>query len=258
MGDEVIAVPEEIKEKAVRMGWSPKEEFKGDSEKWIEADKFVERGETVLPILKKQLEKYDGTIKGLNTTIASMRETFGEYQERQRGLEERAYKKALKDLTEQQKVAVKSGNLEEFEALEKEKQDLTPPAPPPTVREESAAKKEFDEWLTENSWYKDDKKLQSYAASISKGVMENEGLPDGRELYESVKAKVAVLFPDHPAFKQVVKPNVVVGSGDPPPVKGKRTFADLPADAQAQCKRFIKTIPNFTEKEYLKDYEWEN
>ena len=48
---------EEIEQKAKAMGWSPQEEFRGDPDKWIDAAKFVARGENIMPILKENLDR---------------------------------------------------------------------------------------------------------------------------------------------------------------------------------------------------------
>jgi hypothetical protein len=39
----------ETEQEAKRMGWVEKEKFKGDPDRWVEADKFVERGKNELP-----------------------------------------------------------------------------------------------------------------------------------------------------------------------------------------------------------------
>ena len=242
---------DEVVEKAKRMGWVDKEDFKGDPEKWVEAERFVERGENELPIMRERLKKLDGTVMTLNQTIESMRGTYAEYQQRQHDLEERAYKRALKDLTAKQKEAVKLGDEAAFDALEQEKSELKAPEPVKPVKTESAAEKEFKAWVEDNKWYLDDKELQAYASTVSTYVQARDGLPDGRSLYEAVKKEVQLRFPEKFENQNRKKRSVVVGDSDDPPPKSTegRTFADLPKEAQQQCLRFMKDIPGFTKKE---------
>jgi hypothetical protein len=231
------------------MGWVPEDEFKGDKSRWIEAEKFLERGRNELPILRERLKKQD-------SKIVSMQSTFAEYQKRQHDLETRAYNRALKDLTERQKKAVVDGDLTAYEAAELEKKDLAPPAAPP-VDENAAAAQEFDEWRAENTWYDSNKELQAYASTISSYVQTRDGL-SGKELYDAVREEVKLRFPDKFENKNKSVPSAVVGSGDAPPApSGGKTFNDLPKDAQQQCLRFMKDIPGFTKKEYIESYEWE-
>src|SRR3990167_3011505 len=64
-GDEAAAAA--LVTEATGMGWSPKESWRGDPEKWIDAETFVARGREVLPILRannKQLQAKVDTLSG--------------------------------------------------------------------------------------------------------------------------------------------------------------------------------------------------
>ena len=86
---EKVAEPSEIEQKAMKMGWTPKDQFKGSPDKWRPADEFVERGENMLPIIKAQVKRQDREIAELKETL----QKFGEYHTK---TEQRAYEKALK------------------------------------------------------------------------------------------------------------------------------------------------------------------
>ena len=253
---EVVDEPNPVEEKARRMGWVPKDDFRGDDAKWVDAERFVERGENELPIMRERMKKLDKTIVSLNSRIQSMNSTFGEYQTRQQKLEERAYQRAMKDITDRQRKAVESGDTTAFDAAEKEKLDLEPPAAAsgPAKPEENT---DYQEWVAENDWYLKDKEMQAYAATVSTYVQTRDGLPDGKALYDAVKEEVKLRFPDKFENKNRQRPTPVVGGGDPPPPKGGKTFDDLPKEAKAQCLRFMKDIPGFTKKEYVESHEWE-
>jgi uncharacterized membrane protein YqaE (UPF0057 family) len=53
---EAIEPDQEVIDKATKMGWTPKTEFRGDPDKWRPADEFVERGENMLPFVGVALE----------------------------------------------------------------------------------------------------------------------------------------------------------------------------------------------------------
>jgi hypothetical protein len=65
----------EIAQRAKMMGHIPKEEFRGDPEKWVDADKYVERAENLMPILKSQLGKYENEISSLKATVDGQKKT---------------------------------------------------------------------------------------------------------------------------------------------------------------------------------------
>ena len=99
--------------------------------------------------------------------------------------------------------------------------------------------------------------MQQYAVSIGRFVEDNKGLK-GKKLYDEISKEVKNRFPQKFENKnRQTSTTVVDGGSEVAPKPGKRTFANLPQDAQEQCKKFVKEIPGFTKEEYLKDYEWE-
>ena len=52
-----------VEQEARTLGWVPQEEFKGDPNRWVDADTFVERGHTVMPILRKNNERLETLVK---------------------------------------------------------------------------------------------------------------------------------------------------------------------------------------------------
>lgn len=256
-----------IEQKAKRMGWVEEDRFRGDKSRWVDAEKFVERGEEELPILRERLRKMDGTIVSLNNKIAGMRDTFGEFKEHQRKITASAYKKAMADIKAKQRAAAEEGDIETFDLVEKEKAELLDryteeqPKENDTARkrlspEEEASYKEFDDWVSENKWYANDPTLKGYAQSLSVEIQKRDNI-HGLDLYNAVKEDVMTRFPEK--FKdRAAERTAVFGGGDyvPSSKTSGRSFKDLPKDAQMQCLKFIKEIPGYTKKEYVNDYEW--
>ena len=251
------------------MGWVEEERFRGDKSRWVDADKFVERGETELPILRERLRKMDGTIVGLKDTISGMRDTFGEFKEQQQKISAGAYNKAMADIKAKQRTAAEEGDIDLFDSVEKEKDALidryvdeqpTEPTLESTDNqvspEEEASYKEFDNWVADNSWYSKDAVLKGYAQSLSVEMQESKGL-NGIDLYNAVRDNVKLHFPEKFPEDTIVK-TTVSGSGDyvSNNQSSEKSFKDLPKDAQRQCLKFIKDIPGYTKKEYVNDYEW--
>jgi hypothetical protein len=258
-------------EKAKRMGWVEKERFRGDKSKWVDADEFVERGETELPILRERLRKMDGTVVGLKSTISEMRNTFSEFRERQKKLTTSAYERALKDIKQKQRLAVEEGDTEAFDVVEADREELekkynqeksetlknTKTTNDEFTQYENEAIAEFDNWRKENSWYDKNPILQSYASNLSVKLQNARGLT-GTALYNAVRDDVRDRFPEEfPDYKKIAD---VVGDGDyvekSNDNKKGREFKDLPKEAQKECIRITKTIPGYTRKDFLNDYEW--
>jgi hypothetical protein len=65
---------QEVETRAKSMGWIPKEEFKGDESNWRPANEFVERAETLLPIVKATSKKFEDKANALETTVSTLKE----------------------------------------------------------------------------------------------------------------------------------------------------------------------------------------
>jgi uncharacterized coiled-coil protein SlyX len=250
----------EVEEKAERMGWVPLEEFRGDEKRWVSAEKFVERGENEIPIMRERMRKQDKTIQGLNKTVAGMSQTFAEFQKHQQGVVDRAFQKGVKAIEKKKLDAVERNDVDGYNAAVKEGEELVPETiPVETVVDPQleASQAEFTEWQKDNGWF-DDPTLQQYASDISGLVQKQTGL-GGTKLYDKVREQVEAMYPDKFVNQNQAAPAAVAGAGGPsPPANaGKQTFGNLPKEAQDACNKFIKDIPGYTKKQYLADYEWE-
>lgn len=258
--NEGTPIPGEVEDKARRMGWVDKEEFRGDEKLWVDAERFVERGENELPIMRERLKKMDGSVVSLTGKVSSLTKTLNDVQKFYSDSEERAYNRALKEITDKQREAVEEKDIEGFDALEKEKEELakTKPVAPAAVDPAEAEEQEvFDGWRADNAWFDEDLESQQYAVHIARFLEDNKGLK-GRALYDEVTKEVKGKFPDKFENKKRQEPTAVIDADtEVAPKKGKRTYANLPAEAKAECDRFVKEIPEFTKEEYLKHYEWE-
>ena len=67
--DEGEVVP--IEQRAKDMGWAPREEWRGDPERWIDAEQFVHRGEEILPILRSTNRKLQDEVTALKNEVSA-------------------------------------------------------------------------------------------------------------------------------------------------------------------------------------------
>lgn len=242
----------EIETRARHMGWAPKEEFKGDPDKWVDADEFVKKGENIMPILKERN-------RALEAKVSEMERTLNELREFHSKAEERAYKRALEDIKAKRKEAIANGDADAFEEAETQMEELRESRQKVVEKpDKKAPSPEFVEWHSQNEWYGADQKATAYAESIAHFLMtENPRYAhDQKAFLNAVKEEVAKKFPEK--FGNPRRSSGPSVEGDSKALGGKRgkTFNDLPADAKAQCARFERTIPGFTKEQYLKDFDW--
>lgn len=252
---EVIELSD-VEEKALKMGWTPKDEFKGDPAKWRPADEFVERGENMLPIVKARVAQQAKEIAELK---ASMKQ-FGEYHNK---TEQRAYDKALTDLREQRAQAIASADGVAFDRVDTEIQALTKEIDAKNKTTEAKQDTTDDpvylEWKGRNKWVTDPK-LEDWAYSYGKHLLEVGDAEVGIDVFEKITKAAKAKFPEKFENARRTAAPTVEG-GVPAARRGGKSYADLPADAKAACDRMAKNAYSDKPKElaafkaeYTKNY----
>ena len=251
-------VPQEVQDRARLMGHIPLEEFKGDPKRWVPADKYVERAENLMPILKSQLGKYETKILNLESTVESQRKTTDKLLKMSEKIGTQAYEQARRELNQKQLEAVKEGDVEAYTVIEGEKEKLEKPeiieAPA-----EPQSNPSFDSWKGDNSWYGTDPDMAMFADSYGQQYKQTNPNATYEQVLEASSSKIKEVFPHKFENPNRNLPSSVDGGG----VGGgeiqsnKKTFNDLPADAKAQCRKVVADPKMFlmkTNDDYVKSY----
>jgi hypothetical protein len=242
-----------FEDRALTMGWTPKEQFKGDPEKWVDAETFVRRGEEFLPFLKANNKRLEKALERSEAKLASMEQTMQRFAEHHTKTEQRAYERAVRELREQIATSSAAGDVQgvlnatdELAELQAEAKasakpaDNTPQADP-----------EFEAWRETAQWYGKDKPLSAAFDALCAEVYE-DGYRTPKAGLKEAEKRLREQFPhkfENPNRRQ---PGAVEGGGAPPRKAGK-TYSDLPPDAKAACDDFVKR-GLLTRETYVKDY----
>ena len=240
-----------FEELATKQGWTPKDEYKGDADRWVDAETFVERGKSINPILRKNNEALEKTILKLNERLDKQDASAAEFKKYHEATEQRAYASALKEIEGRKAEAVENEDVAAYQKAEKEGNELVAPV---TARAEqiSGNHPEWDAWLTENSWYADNPEAHAIADGLVGLVNRQTGL-DGAKLFDAVKERVKQRMPE--AFGQTRKAVAAVETGGGIAKNGKKGYSDLPAADKAICDSFVSD-GYLTKEQYMKDYTW--
>ena len=227
---------QQLEARARQMGWTPKDEFKGDPAKWRDANEFVERGEREVPLLRAQNKRLEAKIGELSTTVREM----GEYLTK---TEQRAYDRAIADLKQQRKDALAAGDGDAFdkadEQLEQLKRDAAAKAAQRAdKKDDGGADPVYTEWESRNPWLKD-AELSDYAEFAAQKLRAGGEKATGAEFLDLVAAKVKAQFPAKFTNPRRESAQAVEGAA-PARRGGGKTYADMPADARAACDRMAK------------------
>lgn len=226
---------------AREMGWTPEAEWKGDKKPahFLDAKTFVERGETVIPILRKQLKDKD----------AEYAERFKKMEALNTKTVERLQKQFEKDLAEAQaakKVAVKAGNVEEVERLDGVIDDLKEDAPKKLsgAALEKHNLKVQEEWVGTQDWWGEDEDMQAWAIGKSQSIAAKNPDISIEDNIAQLEVALKKKYPEKFGLKASTNGHALVDNGgDFPGGKGTDPLSRLPNEARAQAKIDMKKYP---------------
>ncbi len=248
--------PDHSEEYARRLGWRPKDEFKGDDAKWMDWQDFLDEDKSAAPQLKAQVKLLRRRLDQADKRMAKAEKTFDEAREYFSKAEQRAYERAIKDIKAKQIQAVRDGDEEAFAEADAELEELGRDMKPAAPKPDAEVQKAFKAWQRENDWYGSDDAMTAVADRIAQkmGSYEDAGL-DPVEYLAEMERRVRKEFPHK--FKAAELPTkrpAVGGVTTAHNARGAETFGNMPADAKAQFKRFKDQGIPVTEESFAKDY----
>lgn len=278
MSEDTEVAPEVVSE-AREMGWIPKEHFKGDPDKWTDAQTYLERVEHVLPLVKKSRDRLRVELEQTNTRVLTLQQQIKEAQESMEGFKvyheedaKRRVEAAKSELRKQLVQAKKDGDVEaEVEITEAMAELRDPPKPtekkedPPPNGVDPAFAAALEAWKADgNQWFGVDPEKTAYAQRQATFLNLYRKDLRGREFLDEVTKLVQDKYPDKNSRREA--PSKVEGSRPGGHQQnGGKSYADLPADAKAACDKqgaqYQLVGPNRTYKtakewqaQYAQDY----
>lgn len=269
-----VSTPDDISDRARAMGWRPKEEYRGDPERWVDADTFVKRGEEEAPVMRERLRDATRKVSDLDRQI---KQRDAEYQENL-GRIERAATMALHQQRAQieaqfraaLKQAVETGDVQRYDQLERSRDEtltnfdenvrrsVAPkPAQQPQAPQLPAHVVEAaDKWKQENSWFGTDPLLRHLAMAEHERLnVEMPGLSIDDNL-RRVKAEVMKRYPEKFGIDPGETRGAAVEGGRRSSATGvrQRGASDLPSDARRIGEKFVKDGLFKSVEDYAKAY----
>lgn len=235
-----------VEERARAIGWVPPEEHRGHLEHPLTAEEFLERGETLMPILRannRKLEEQQAKLLEDNKRLAELFAASQESITALQGLHEdsvrAAVDKAKKDLRRELIEARQEGDVEAELEIQERLDELK--APPPAAKPAPAAAPaqpqidpELAAWQKENQWFGTDARKTNLAVGIAQQLRADPEYDHlkGRDFYDKVDEEMARRQGGSPVPK--VSGGRPSGEGGGGGTAG-RGYASLPADAKAAC-----------------------
>lgn len=233
--------PRDFEAEARAHGWSPKEEFKGDPNRWVDAETFVKRADEVMPLLKAKNAR-------LERDLADLKRQFRQFSRHASTAEDRI----RADLQEKMESAVKAGDVEAFKGLQKEANELTGGKGGAQKYSAEEAEEAYDDFREKNAWYDRadlgsasdlDKEARVYADRLIERKLRNTKPgeePPPAEFFAEIHDAVSEKFPQLSAKTPRPKPQSdVAGAGNGRAQRSGRTYDALPAEAKVKFDKWI-------------------
>lgn len=267
----------ELEGRARRMGWRPREEFRGDPDRWIPAEEFIDRGERMLPLLQERNRAADRQITELRQRVEEQGQTLNSMLQSARRAEQVGYRRAMQELSQQRQRAVETGDTAAFAAVEQAMRELGPepqvpqvPQPPNNGGPQANADPTIVAWVERNPWFKNHRVANvAMIAAMQEAERDNPGASTADHLMEAedvIRRRFPELFPrrhtngngngaaqpqqrrplhmetptdedDEPMPAQ--RSAAVARSSDSPPARkpGPRSFEAMPGEVRQQYER---------------------
>jgi hypothetical protein len=256
----------EVETKALSMGWMPKEKFRGDPEKWVPADTFVERGETFVPYLKANNRKLEAKLNEAVSEVHSLKDMLKTNQEQIEALlaynseaNKEKVQQQRKAITEGIKKAREEGDVETEEelrdqlaetraALVRADERKTAPEVKPNgaaLQPSPEVKAAFEAFTQNHDWYEQDHMMKSaFIGTMQTRMLDPEfaKLPVS-DRFEVVAQEVETRFGQSARGPTRSKYEGSSGGGGPNARTTKeKGYAELPEEAKAGCERYASKL----------------
>jgi len=243
-----------VRELAIQWGWVPREEFKGNPEKFVDYAEFVQAEREVTKNLKKHISMQERKIETLNREMEELRSRYERSTKSQQN-------DILKQLDREWREAVEEGDVTRATELRDQLFELKAEA----VREvdtgssrEAEERAIFKEWQANNEWFGRDEDKTIYAeglfATFQKDGQYTKPLDEILDLIaEKVSKKFDGVAEGGDRKNASTALNADVGSGRPSGSLGKTrfTYNDLTERQKKICNDFIKDKTFKTRQEYV-------
>jgi hypothetical protein len=243
-----------IESLALEIGWTPKKDFKGNPDDYIDAETYIRRSREIADSKNSQIGNLRRQLKDISSVVNELKT----HNERVYKTEVKRLESELTALKAERRVAIADGDVDKVESIEQKITELHADATDTlnTAKKEDAPSPDVNSdwvsWKKGNSWYGDDEEMTEFADNFAKKY---DGVEFKRVL-RIVRDEVERVFPEK--FKKDEKSDAKSAINPVEPgtrkVSGKTRFtkSDLTPSQRAIMGKFVRQGV-MTEEAYIKD-----
>lgn len=238
----------DIEKKAMAYGHVPKDQYKGDPDKYIPAEDFIRNYTWV-----KEIKNLKGELSKSHQAIESL-------VDHNKKVEAMAYAKAKSDLEKRLEDAVITGDIEQVKNINKNISELQQPQ----VKQNNKPEYESEFESRNHDWYNGttpmSQAMTRYAIAKDRELFKEIPNSNPRDHLRRVEEEVKAAFPGY--FKQEtrmtekVSSTSKVESGTSTPNKQRSSgLKDLPSHLQSMAETLKNTTKNFDEAGFIRQWK---
>lgn len=241
---------------ASEMGWTPKEKFRGDPTKWVDAETFYEKGQHVLPIVKSKLREETAARLKLEAELKQTKQdtiAVKKHMEKLAAREKAEFAAEIARLKQERITAIQEGDgvrVAETEERIEELKAAQVEVAKPQEEVKQGVDPAYAEWVKDNKWYQTDTVMTAYANARAYEL--NLGGHSLKETLDTIDLEMRERFPEKFQDKSKERPSVQRG-GSVAKKPAPNSYEAMPLEDQRTCDRMVKQY-GFKREDYVKNY----
>lgn len=218
-GNDAPPSPPTVDDLASEMGWRPKDEWRGDPDKWKPAHEFMRATVDVN-------RKVTNRLKGVEDQLATMARTSAQ-------ITEQALAKQRQEILDARKDAIDMGDHAAVDEADRALREL------PQFEPAAVIPSEVQDFKSRNTWFGQDKDATVWATNRA-GELARQGISEARQV-QIVEREAKGLFPElFPEAAPRAKPAPLNAPGNRGGKTAARGFSAMPSDAQKAALEYEK------------------
>lgn len=230
--------PSDIEQRAMDLGWRPKEDFEGDEATFIDAAEFVRRQ----PLFDK--------IESMGRELKETKKVLNLLQEHHKKVKETEFKRALDELKVEKRKALEDGDADKLLAVDDAIAEIrTAQITKQNEPEQQTVHPDFVEWVNKNKWYAKDPEMRAFADAVGLQYKDKTGASN-EDVLKYVVERVKTTFKDKFVNPNRAKPNAVENTNSVVESKSKVDSFELSEDERKAMNTFVRNGV-MTKEEYI-------
>lgn len=206
----------EIAQEAIKWGWAPKDQWKGDPSEHRSAEEYLNDPRTQRRIREASDQRFEEQEAKHRAQLAAMQRNLELATKRIADVEKGGHESRVATIKERIRIAADSGETDEVIRLTDELAKAAPPQVQPGNQEgQNEPPPEYQAWVKENSWFETDPVLaaeaQAVAARINRDTPHMPAAEKLNAIAEGVKARYPEQFGIKPSQPHRERPQKVAG-----------------------------------------------